>query len=67
MEIWRKSRVETKQNITVIIKKLHDENDELKGSTTRLKPHEEELQDLRQKVEIWETMEKKMDRGIIFS
>jgi hypothetical protein len=36
----------------VVIKKLHDENDELKGSIAWLKSQDEELQDLKQKVEI---------------
>jgi ribosomal protein L31E len=43
VEIWRKSKVEVEQKIKVLIKKLHDENEELKSSTTRLKSHEEEL------------------------
>jgi hypothetical protein len=43
----------------IIIKKIHDENEELKGSTTQLKLQDEELQNLRQKVEIWETAERK--------
>ncbi len=31
----------------MFIKKLHDENEELKGNTTQLKSHDEELQNLR--------------------
>ncbi len=31
----------------MFIKKLQDENEELKGSTTQLKSHDDELQDLR--------------------
>ncbi len=34
VEIQRKNREKTKQNIKLIIKKLHDENEELKRSTT---------------------------------
>jgi len=36
----------------MFVKKLHDENEKLKGSTTHLKSQEEKLQDLRQKAEI---------------
>ncbi len=36
--------------------KLQDENEHLKGSTTWLKSHDEKLQDLKQKVKIWETI-----------
>ncbi len=43
VEIWRKNMVEPKQKIKVIIKKLHDENEELKRSTTWLKLQGEEL------------------------
>ncbi len=39
--------------------KLQDENEEFKGSTSHLKSQDEELQDLRQKAKIWETIEKK--------
>jgi hypothetical protein len=37
--------------IKVFIKKLHDENEELKGNITWLKSQNEKPQDLRQKVE----------------
>jgi hypothetical protein len=37
VEILRKNMVEVEQKIKVVIKKLHDENEELKGSTTWLK------------------------------
>jgi ribosomal protein L31E len=37
VEIWKKSRVEAEQKIKVLIKKLQDENEELKSSMTRLK------------------------------
>ncbi len=37
VEIWRKNRVETEQKNKVPIKKLHDENEDFKGSTTLLK------------------------------
>jgi hypothetical protein len=42
---------------------LQDENEELKGSTLQLKLQDEELQNLRQKVEIWETTEKKWTKN----
>jgi hypothetical protein len=50
----------------VLIKKLHDENEEIKGSTTRLKSHDEEWKNLRQKVKIWETMERKWIEALFF-
>jgi hypothetical protein len=59
VEIWRKNMAEVEQKIKVFIKKLQDENEELKGSTTWLKAQDEELQDLRKKVEIWKTIERK--------
>jgi bacterioferritin (cytochrome b1) len=34
VEIWRKNRVEAKQKNKMLIKKLQDENEELKGSIT---------------------------------
>jgi hypothetical protein len=37
VEIWKKNRAKVEQKIKRLIKKLHDENEELKGSTTRLK------------------------------
>jgi hypothetical protein len=48
VEIWRKSKVEVE-----LKNKLQDENEELKGSTTQLKSHHENMQNLRQKAEIW--------------
>ncbi len=66
MEIWRKNRVEVEQEIKVLIKKLQDENEELKGSTTQLKSHDEELEDFRKKVEIWETIERKWTKELFF-
>jgi hypothetical protein len=43
----------------VFVKKLRDENEEFKCNITWLKLQEEELSDLKQKVEIWETIERK--------
>jgi Txe/YoeB family toxin of Txe-Axe toxin-antitoxin module len=43
VEIWRNNREKVKHKIKVLIKKLQDENEELKGSTTRLKSQDEEL------------------------
>jgi hypothetical protein len=42
VEIWRKNRAKAKQK-KMFIKKLHDENEELKGSTSWLKLQDEEL------------------------
>ncbi len=55
VKIWRKNEVEAEQKNKVIIEKLQDENEKFKGSTTWLKSQDEELQNLRQKVEIQET------------
>jgi ribosomal protein L31E len=43
VEIWKKNRAEAESKIKVFIKKLQDENEELKGSTTWLKSQDEEL------------------------
>ncbi len=59
VQILRKNKVEAKQMIKVFIKKLHDENEELKGNITWLKSQNEKPQDLRQKVESQETIERK--------
>ncbi len=64
VEIWKKNKVEVKQNIKVPIKKLQDEIEELKGSTTWLKLQEEERQDLRQKDEIQETIKRKWTEAL---
>jgi len=48
----------------VFIKKLQDENEELKGSTTQLKLQDEELQDSRQQTKIWETIERKWTKAM---
>jgi ribosomal protein L31E len=50
VETWRKNRAKVKQKIKVHIKKLQDENEELKGSTTQSKSHDDKLLNLRQKV-----------------
>ncbi len=64
VEIWRKNKGEAKQKSKVFIKKLQDENEEFKGSTTRLKLQDEKLQNLRQKVEIWETTRRKWTKAL---
>jgi hypothetical protein len=43
VEIWRKNKVKAEHKIKMFIKKLQDENEELKGSITWLKSHDEEL------------------------
>jgi hypothetical protein len=43
VEIWNKNRAEVEQKNKMFIKKLHDENEELKGSTTQLKLQDEKL------------------------
>jgi hypothetical protein len=64
VEIWRKNRVEVEQKIQVLIKKLQDENEEFKGSISWLKSQDEELQNLRQKATIWETIERKWTEAL---
>ncbi len=64
VEIQRKNRVEVEQKNKVFIKKLHDENEELKGSTTWLKLLDEKLENLKQKVEIQETIERKWTKAL---
>ncbi len=64
VEIWRKYRVEVEQKIKVLIKKLQDANEELKGSTTGLKSQDEELKDLTQKITIQETIERKWTEAL---
>ncbi len=59
VEIWRKNKAKAEQKNKVLIQKLQDDNEELKGSTTWLKLQDEKLQNLRQKVEIWETTKRK--------
>ncbi len=52
VEIQRKNMTKAKQKIKMLIKKLYDENEELKGSTTWLKLQDEKQQALKQKDEI---------------
>jgi bacterioferritin (cytochrome b1) len=52
VEIWKKNRAKDERKIKGLIKKLQHENEELKGSTTRLKSQDEKLHDLRQKSKI---------------
>jgi exoribonuclease R len=54
VEIWKKNRAKAKHKNKVFIKNLHDENEELKGST------------IRQKVKIWETIERKWIKHCFF-
>ncbi len=55
---------EDEQNNKMFIQKLQDENEEFKGSTTRLKLQDEKLQNLRLKVEIWEIVERKRIKAL---
>ncbi len=48
----------------MFFKKLQDENEELKGSITRLKLQDEKLQDLKKKVEIWETTQRNWTKAL---
>jgi hypothetical protein len=52
VEIWRKNKVEAEQKIKLLTKKLQDDNEEFKGSITRIKLQDEKLQDLKQKATI---------------
>ncbi len=64
VKIWRRNKAKAKQKIKVLIKKLQDQNEELKGNITQLKSQDEELQDLKQKVEIWETTKRKWTKAL---
>ncbi len=48
----------------MFIKKLQDDNEEFKGSTTWLKSQGEELQNLKLKVAIWETIKRKWTEAL---
>ncbi len=64
MEIWKKDRVEAEQKNKVFIKKLQDDNKELKGSTSCLKSQNEKLQNVRHKAKIQETIERKWTKSL---
>jgi uncharacterized protein (DUF3084 family) len=59
VEIWKKNKAKAEHKNKMLIKKLHDENEELQGSTTWLKSQDEKLQNLKQKVEVWDTTKRK--------
>jgi hypothetical protein len=63
---WRKNKAQDEQENKLFITKLQDENVEFKGSTTWLKSEDEKLQNLKQKVEIWETTERKWTNALLF-
>ncbi len=48
----------------MLIKKLQDENEEFKDSTTWLKLQDEKLQDSKQNAKIWETIERKWTKAM---
>ncbi len=50
VQIWRKNKVEAQQKNKLLIKKLQDENEELKGSITQLKLLDEKLQNLSRRL-----------------
>ncbi len=64
VEIQRNNRAKVEQKIKVLIKKLQDENEELKGSITRLKSRNEELHDLKQKAKIQDIVERKWTKAL---
>ncbi len=64
VEIQRNNRAKVEQKIKVLIKKLQDENEELKGSITRLKSRNEELHDLKQKAKIQDIIERKWTKAL---
>jgi hypothetical protein len=43
VEIWKKNKAKAQKKNKIFINKLHDENEELKGSITQLKFQDEEL------------------------
>jgi hypothetical protein len=64
VEIWKKNWVVTEQKNKVPIK--NDEIEEFKHNTTPLNLQDEELKNLRKKVEIWETTEMKWIEALFF-
>ncbi len=54
------------KNKKIFIKKRQDENEELKGSTIELKSQDEKLQNLKQKVQIWEIIKRKWIEALFF-
>ncbi len=66
VEIWRKNKAMAEKKNKVFIKKLQDENEKLKGNTTQLKSHDEEMQNLRQKAKIQETTKRKWTKALFF-
>jgi hypothetical protein len=57
-------RVKVEQKNKVFIKKLQDENEELKGNPLWLKSYNDKLLNLRLKAEIWDHKEE-VDKNII--
>ncbi len=66
VKIQRKNIIEVEQKNKLFIKKLKDDNEELKGSIAQLKT-QDELQNLKQKANIWETTKRKWTKTIVFS
>ncbi len=58
-------RVKVEQKNKVFIKKLQDENEELKGNPLWLKSYNDKLLNLRLKAEIWDHKEE-VDKNIIY-
>ncbi len=52
VKIQRKNRAKAEQKIKMFIKKLQDDNEDFKGSTTQMKLQDEKLQELRQKAKV---------------
>ncbi len=45
---------------------MQDENKELKVTTSLMKSHAKELQEMKQKAEVWETIERKWAKALLF-
>ncbi len=54
------------QNIKMFIQKLQDENKEFKVTTAQMKSQDEEQQELKQKVEVQETIKRKWAKTLLF-
>ncbi len=65
VEILRKKKVEVKWR-NIFIKKLQDENEELKDNTSWQKSQDEKLENSKQKAEIWETIERRWIETLFF-
>ncbi len=65
IKIWKRNKVENEQKVKTFIQKLQDENKQFKVNTTQMKSQVEELQELKQKAEVWDTTERKWSKSLL--